>query len=72
MKLTITVDTERFPDCPWPTGMPLPRTGDEVLVRRAGETFSCVVDRCSFDLSNSDQDSAHIHIYGHHAPSGTV
>jgi hypothetical protein len=72
MKLTITVDTERFPDCPWPTGMPLPRAGDEIVVNRGGAKVCCLVDRCSFDLSDADHDTARIHIFGHSAPSGTV
>jgi hypothetical protein len=72
MKLTITVDTDRYPDLPWPNGMPLPAAGDEVVVNHAGETISFVVDRCSFDLTREEQDSARIHIHGHHAPSGSV
>ncbi len=72
MKLTVTVDTERYPDLSWPAGMPLPAAGDEVIVNHAGEKVSFVVDRCSFDLSVGGQDSAQIHIQGHHATPGSI
>ena len=72
MKLTITVDTEQYPELSWPAGMPLPTAGDEVIVNHAGEKVSLVVDRCSFDLSTTDHDSARVYIHGHHAPAGSV
>ena len=72
MNLTITVDTERYPDLPWPAGIPLPAAGDEVIVNHTGQKISFIVDRCSFDLSAESHASARIHIYGHHAPSGSV
>ena len=72
MNLTITVDTARYPDVPWPGEIPLPSAGDQVIVNHAGENISFIVDRCSFDLTTAARDSARVHIYGHHAPAGSV
>jgi hypothetical protein len=72
MNLTITIDTEQYPDMPWPEGIPLPSAGDQVTVNHAGENVCFVVDRCAFDLTTTNHDSARVHIYGHHAPAGSI
>ena len=72
MKLTITVETDKYADVPWPDGVPLPAAGDEVRLNHAGEPLSFVVDGCAFDLTESGQSEARVHIRGHHAPAGTI
>jgi hypothetical protein len=72
MKLTITVETDKYANVPWPDGVPLPAAGDEVTLSRAGEQISFVVDGCAFDLTEADRDGARVTIRAHHAPAGTI
>jgi len=72
MKPNITVETEKYATVPWPDGVPLPSTGDEVVLTYSGEQISFVVDGCAFDLTEVDVAVARIKIRGHHAPAGTI
>jgi hypothetical protein len=72
MKLTVTVDTDQYAGLSWPQGVPLPASGDEVVLDHQGQRLSFVVDRCAFDLTGGDPLGPHINIQGHHATPGSV
>jgi hypothetical protein len=69
MKLTISVEADRYADVPWPEGVPLPAAGDEVTLNHSGRKISFVVDGCAFDLTGA---AAYVNIRGHHAPAGSI
>ena len=70
MKLKISATTDKYAELPWPEGMPLPPINSEVVMMHGGEQVSFVVDRCEFDLTDSQVGS--IRVRGHHQTAGSV
>jgi hypothetical protein len=75
MSLKIAVHTDKYAEVAWPNGVPLPATGDSVVLAYSGGTISFVVDQRSFELTSNAANAdatARITIHGHHPTPGSV
>jgi hypothetical protein len=75
MKIKTTVQTDKYPNVPWPEAVPLPAAGDRVVLVHEGGAIEFHVDLRSFNVGTDSRESApmaQITIHGHHSTPGIV